>query len=265
MHVHWIDQYRSGNSLIHQLDARVKLTLTIVYIVVASLTPMGAWLAYGMLFALAIVATLVSGLGFALVQRRALVAIPFALAAITIIFTTDGPVVFALSLGSWEIRATEPGLVRFTSIVIKSWLSVQIAVLLAGTTPFSELIAAMKSLHFPRILVAIVSFMWRYVFVLVDEVVRLRRARDARSAVMSGFKGGGTISWRARVVGGMAGNLFLRSYARSERIYQAMAARGYRGDLRTLTMPLPHRMDWGVGVAVASYLAVVLAVGIILR
>ena len=81
MHVHWIDQYRSGNSLIHQLDARIKLVLTIVYIVVASLTPMGAWLAYGMLFALAIAATSVSGLGFSLVQRRALVAIPFALAA----------------------------------------------------------------------------------------------------------------------------------------------------------------------------------------
>ena len=119
MHVHWIDQYRSGNSLIHQLDARVKLTLTIIYIVVASLTPMGAWFAYGMLLALAMAATAVSDLGFSLVQRRALVAIPFALAAITIIFTTDGPVVFTLSLGSWQIQATEPGLVRFTSILIK--------------------------------------------------------------------------------------------------------------------------------------------------
>jgi cobalt/nickel transport system permease protein len=265
MHVHWIDQYRSGDSLIHQLDARVKLVLAIAYIIVVSLTPMGAWFAYGMLFALAMMATLVSGLGLSWVQRRALVAIPFALAAITIIFTTDGPVVFALSLGSWQLEATEPGLVRFISIVIKSWLSVQFAVILAGTTPFSDLVAAMRGLRFPRILVAIVSFMWRYVFVLVDEVVRLRRAREARSAVLPGLKGGGTIPWRARVVGGMAGNLFIRSYSRSERIYQAMAARGYQGELRTLALPQLHTIDWGVAAAVAGYLAIVLAVGIILR
>jgi cobalt/nickel transport system permease protein len=149
--------------------------------------------------------------------------------------------------------------------VIKSWLSVQFAVILAGTTPFSDLVAAMRGLHFPRILVAIVSFMWRYVFVLVDEVVRLRRAREARSAVLPGLKGGGTIPWRARVVGGMAGNLFIRSYSRSERIYQAMAARGYQGELRTLALPQLHTIDWGVAAAVAGYLAIVLAVGIILR
>jgi cobalt/nickel transport system permease protein len=265
MHVHWIDQYRSGNSLIHRLDARVKLTLAIAYILVASLTPVGAWFAYGMLFTFAVVATLASGLGFLLVQRRALVAIPFALAAITIVFTTDGPVAFTQSLGPWRLQATEPGLVRFASILVKSWLSVQIAIILAGTTPFPDLIAAMRSLRFPRALVAIISFMWRYVFVLVDEAVRLRRARDARSAVRSGIKGGGKVTWRAKVVGGMAGNLFLRSYSRSERIYQAMAARGYQGELRTLTLPHPHRIDWSVGVAVVGYLAIVLVVGIVLR
>jgi cobalt/nickel transport system permease protein len=283
MHVHWIDQYRFGTSPVHQLDARVKLLVTIAYILVASLTPVGAWPAYGLLFALVLGATLVTGLGLLLVQRRALVALPFALAALTVLFATEGTTLFTLPIGSWRLTATVPGLIRFLSIVLKSWLSVQMAILLAGTTSFPDLMAAMRSLRFPPILVAIVSFMWRYIFVLADEAMRLRRARDARSAVLpeqspvhstafrdadaklgKGFKSGGTIPWRARVVGGMAGNLFLRSYERSERIYQAMLARGYRGELRTLTPAHLDPRDVWVGVAVTVYLTAVLVAGVLL-
>jgi cobalt/nickel transport system permease protein len=264
MHVHWIDQYHKGTSPVHRLDARVKLVLTIVYILVASLLSVGAWPAYALLFAFAVTATLASGLELPLVLRRSLVVLPFALAAVTVIFTTEGAVAFTVSLGSWQLRATEPGLVRFFSILLKSWLSVQMAVILAATTPFPDLMAAMRSLHFPRILVAIISFMWRYIFVLVDEAMRLSRARDARSAVRPGHKAGGSIPWRAKVVGGMAGNLFLRSYARSERIYQAMTARGYQGELRTLTLPHLHTLDVAVGLAVAAYLVLVLVASIVL-
>jgi len=264
MHVHWIDQYRRGASPVHRLDARIKLTLTIAYILVASLTPTGTWLAYGLLFALVVGATLASELGVLLVQRRALVALPFALAAITVIFSTEGRVLLTLSLGPWRLQATEPGVVRFLSILLKSWLSVQMAVILAATTRFPDLMAAMRSLRFPRILVAIISFMWRYIFVLVDEAMRLSRARDARSAVRPGLKSGGRIPWRARVAGGMAGNLFIRSFARSERIYHAMAARGYQGELRTLTLPHLALYDAGIGLAVIAYLAAVLVAGIVL-
>jgi cobalt/nickel transport system permease protein len=264
MHVHWIDQYRSGTSAVHRLDARVKLVLAIAYILVASLVPVGAWPAYALLFAFAVAATQVSGIGLLFVQRRALVAMPFALAAVTVIFTTEGPAAFLLSLGPWKLQATEPGLVRFFSILLKSWLSVQIAVLLAATTRFPDLISAMRALRFPRILVAVISFMWRYIFVLVDEAMRLSRARDARSAVRPGFSSGGKISWRAKVAGGMAGNLFIRSYARSERIYQAMAARGYQGELRTLTLPQLHAYDVGIGAAVMFYFVAVLVTGILL-
>ena len=261
MHVHWIDPYRSGSSPVHRLDARIKLALTVGYILVASLSPVGAWPAYALLFALAVAATLASGLGLLRVQRRALVALPFALAAITVVFSGDGAVLWNVSLGPWRLHVTEPGLVRFLSIILKSWLSMQMAILLAGTTPFPDLMAAMRSLRFPHILVAIVSFMWRYIFVLVDEALRLSRARDARSAVRPGLKRGGSIPWRARVVGGMAGNLFIRSYARSERIYQAMAARGYQGELRTLASPQLHSYDMAVGLAVAVFLVGVLAAG----
>ena len=100
--------------------------------------------------------------------------------------------------------------------------------------------------------------MWRYLFVLVDEVMRLMRAREARSGHPAERVGriGGSLAWRARVTGGMAGNLMLRSFDRSERIYAAMASRGYDGEVRGL--PRACRLAWAVLAGGLMLLALVL-------
>ena len=139
-------------------------------------------------------------------------------------------------------------------------MSVTAAALLTATTPFPEVIRALRSVGVPAVLVSIVAFMYRYVFVLVDEAQRLLRARAARSAGV-GAGTGGTVAWRARVTGGMAGSLFIRSYERSERIYDAMVARGYDGDVRTLRSPTLRRTDVMVGVVVGAALVAALALG----
>ena len=121
------------------------------------------------------------------------------------------------------------------------------AILLTATTQFPDLMHALRHLRLPQILVAVISFMYRYLFVLADEAMRLLRARQARSAQLPGQKAGGSLWWRARVAGNMVGQLFLRSYDRSDRVYNAMLARGYRGHFLTLN---PHAMqpfDWLAG------------------
>ena len=97
-----------------------------------------------------------------------------------------------------------------------------------------------EHLRVPAILTTIIAFLYRYLFVLTDEVFRLLRARESRSAAVAGQRSGGGVMWRARVAGNMAGQLFLRSYERSDRIYNAMLARGYTGHLQTLN---PHEMQ----------------------
>ena len=119
----------------------------------------------------------------------------------------------------------------FATIALKSWVSVQAALLLAFTTPFHDLVDALRQLRLPTIMVAIVSFMYRYLSVLGGEATRMARARASRSADPGG-RGGGSVIWRARVTGSMVGSLFLRSYERSERIYAAMQARGFEGEFR---------------------------------
>jgi cobalt/nickel transport system permease protein len=137
----------------------------------------------------------------------------------------------------WQLALTDAGLIRFFSIVQKSWLSVQVAVVLTASTSFPTLLQAMRSLRLPRVLVAIAGFTYRYIFVIGDEALRLMRARAARSSAPDG-EGGASIFWRARVTGQMVGSLFLRSIERSERIYDAMLARGYDGEVRSLRPPV---------------------------
>ena len=58
-------------------------------------------------------------------------------------------------MGPWTLELSQPGLERFLSIAVKSWLSVQAAIVLAATTPFPDLLVAMRALKVPRLLVAI--------------------------------------------------------------------------------------------------------------
>ncbi len=246
MHAHFLDPYRQGNSLVHQLDARVKFVLAICFILTTALTPVGAWPVYILLFAIILCVEIVSELGVGFVMKRAVLAFPFVLAALPVIFTIPGTVIFSFNLGPWTISATVEGIERFISIALKSWISVQAAIILASSTPFPELLTAMRALRIPRLLVSIFGLMFRYLFVLVDEAMRLIRARASRSGQTGNpnLKTGGTLAWRATVAGGMAGNLFLRAYDRSDRIYMAMVSRGYDGEVRSTPLPKISLTNW---------------------
>lgn len=239
MHVHFLDPYRPRTSLIHQLDPRVKLVLSLAFIFTTALTPVGAWPVYILLLAIIVSIILLSDLGLRYVWGRAILAFPFVLAAVPIIFTAPEPYLAEIPLGQWTVSISAAGLERFLSIALKSWISVQAAIVLAASTPFPNLLIAMRAIRIPRLLVSIFSLMWRYLFILADEVLRLNRARAARSgqAENPAAKTGGSVLWRARVTGGMAGNLFLRAFERSDRIYNAMLSRGYDGEIRSIPLP----------------------------
>lgn len=245
MEFHFTDPYRPGRSPVHDLSARVKFILGLALIVATSLMPMGAWPAYVLVLSLTLSVSLVANLGIRYLLVRSALASPFLLAAVTVIFTTPGPLWFHVALGPWLVPVTVPGVVRFLSIAFKSWLSVQAAILLTATTPFPELLMAMRALHVPRLLVAIFGLMWRYLALLADEALRLSRARDARSAQGSVPPAWNErrMVWQAQVTGGMVGNLFLRSLDRGERVYAAMAARGYTGELRGFPLPGVRRSE----------------------
>ena len=253
------DRYLERASPVHRLDPRVKVVAAVAFILSVALLPVGAWAAYATAAGLLLLVAVAAHLSPWLVIRRSLLGLPFLLAAISILFTVPGRSVWD---GPWGLTMTDAGLIRFGSIVARSMLSIAAAVLLTTTTRFPDVLHALRHLRVPAVLVAIIAFMYRYLFVLVEEVERLIRARAARSGRLPGAAGGGSVRWRAGVAGHMAGQLLVRSLDRSDRVYQAMLARGYRGELLTLA---PHAMraaDWR---ALALALPVIIALHLIAR
>jgi cobalt/nickel transport system permease protein len=261
MHINTFDRYQTGDSLIHGLDPRVKVVITLLFILSNALLPDGAWLAFVLAWGLILLTSTLSGLGLGYAVKRSFVALPFALAAVTVIFSLPGKPLFTWNIGPWQLTATGAGLTRFASILIRTWVSIQMAILLTATTRFPDLIHALHHLRVPQLMVAIISFMYRYLFVLSDEAMRLLRAREARSARTTSGHGGGSVAWRARVSGNMVGQLFLRSYERSDRVYNAMLARGYDGQYRTMSPHVVYALDWVVGGSAVLILILIQAIG----
>src|SRR5689334_3232857 len=130
MHADAFDRYHHGHSLLHHLDARVKVVVTVAFILSNVMLPDGAWAAFGLALLFLLAANALSGLGLGFTLKRSFVALPFALAAVTAIFSIPGHVLAEWHLGMLTLLPTDAGVLRFVSILIRSWLSVQIAILL---------------------------------------------------------------------------------------------------------------------------------------
>ena len=237
-----LDLYQQRDSPVHRLDPRVKVVLTILVIVSNVLVPEGDWLAMLATWTFLLLVTQLARIPLGFVLSRSAIVLPFTLAAVTTAFSTPGRELFTLP---WpEVTLTEPGLIRLGTIILRSWLSVQAAILLSATTEYPDLIHALRHLKLPGVLVSIISFMYRYLFVLISEARRLLRARASRSAHSSQHQGGLGLRDNIRVGGSMIGQLFLRSIARAERVYRSMQSRGYRGHLLTLNPHIMKTTDW---------------------
>jgi cobalt/nickel transport system permease protein len=110
-------------------------------------------------------------------------------------------------------------------LVLKSYLSAMTVLLLVGTTQIPELLGSLELVKVPRFLLTVALFLYRYLFLVVDEAAHMRAAAAAR----------GGITFKA--ASGALAVLFMRSYSRAEAIHRAMTARGFDGRFR----PLFHR------------------------
>ena len=111
---------------------------------------------------------------------------------------------------------------RVIAAAVKALLSAATLIWLLAVAGFAGVLASLDRLHVPRLFTTLIGTTHRYAFLLVDEARRMKRAADSR-----GYRS--RWIWQARTVGGLIGNLFLRSYERGERVHAAMLCRGYTG------------------------------------
>ena len=224
----FIDQYSDQDSFIHRLDPRTKLITTLVFILAVITTPPTRWQVFALYLFLVAILIFVSKVPIFYILKRSLVIMPFVvMIAIFIPFFREGEVAGSYNVWLWRVSVTYSGLQVLWNILAKAWLSILSLILLTSSTKMTSLLKALEQLRMPRVMVMLLSFMYRYIFVLVDEVMRMKQARDSRNF-------GGKRLWQIRAIGNMIGTLFIRSYERGERVYVAMLARGFDGQTRTL-------------------------------
>ncbi len=237
MKYHFLDQYREADSFIHRLDPRAKFLSTLALVTAIVLVPGASWLSYALFLVLVVLLLAISRVPPLYVLKRSLTVMPFVfMIAVFIPFLGEGTIVWTLNLGTWHIAVTDEGLVRVGGIFCKAWLSVLALITLTATTSMTDLLKGLQKMKFPAIMVMLLGFMYRYLFVISDEAEHLTLARNSRSF-------GGGIKLHVRTLGYMAGALFLRSYERGERIYGAMLSRGFDGTSRSLNELSLERSD----------------------
>lgn len=215
MRLDFFERHSNDDAPLQRLDARIKLLATIAYVILVVATPIGAW---NILAAEALLLAFLIGLSGVPPRDLALRWVGFLLlfGFLTLAVAPSRPesVHFGLPLVALIILA-------------KDSLAFLGTLLLVQVTPFRSLLIGMRKLGVPATLVATLHFMYRYLFVLTEELDRMITSRRART-----FHPSGRLDWG--LLTGLLGILFLRAFERAERVHAAMLSRGWDGTIRTL-------------------------------
>lgn len=234
----FLDAYANLNSVVHRLDPRMKIVAFFALIFAIVLTPIESGISkFGAYFILVLTLTFFAQVPIKYVFQRSLVVLPFVV-LITVFLPfmpnrgTENTVYWHL----YGLSINRYGLLLFSSITIKAWLSTLSMIILTSTTKFTDLLKGLEKLKLGRIMVLIISFMYRYIFVFLEEIKNVQRAMQSRNF-------GGSRRWQWKVLSSLVASTFLRSYEQSERIYVAMLSRGFDGEIRTLDQMQISRID----------------------
>lgn len=224
-----LDRFALQDTAVHRVDPRAKVLATAVFIVCVVSFGKYEVLALLPFVVFPVVLAAEGGIPFGFLARVLLAVSPFALmvGAFNPWFDRE-PVLW---LGDLAVGG---GWVSYTSIIVRFLLTASAALVLTATTGFLGVCLALRKLRVPSVLVTQLLLLYRYLFVLGEEVSRMSQARHLRSV---GRRGMGLA-----VYGQLLGQLLLRTVARAQRIYVAMTCRGFDGEIRVART---LRFTWG--------------------
>jgi cobalt/nickel transport system permease protein len=109
--------------------------------------------------------------------------------------------------------------------------------LLILTTPWIQILVALRWLRIPSVIIDILGMTYRYIFLLLHTVNSMFLAR--RSRTLGGFSGAENRHWLFSIIT----TTLAKSHHLSEGIYIAMLSRGYQGEAKVLNDLRLRRLD----------------------
>ncbi|MCL1818177.1 MAG: cobalt ECF transporter T component CbiQ [Spirochaetaceae bacterium] len=208
-----------GDSPVHRLHPLAKVLVTLAYMTAVISFPPGNVSGLAVFLAYPLVLLPASGTPPGPLAGRLLCALPFALMGglSNLLLMRET----AFHIGSFAVSS---GLVSFTSLMLKTLLTVCAVLLLAATTSFTDIAAQLAALRVPRIFCLQLIMTYRYIGVLLHEAASMTRAYLLRAACRRGI--------RIKDMGSFLAQLIVRSFDRAARVYRAMTSRGFTGVYR---------------------------------
>lgn len=212
-------------SVPHRLAPAPKLVATVLFVIAVALVPQQQVLPVIVNAIVLAVVIFSSRLPWRVVAVRLLVIVPFVFFAFLLPFVGQGERTevagIAISIdGAWGAWG----------VLTKAALGATATIILSSTTSIPDLLRALTTLRVPSMIIAIVSFMFRYLELVISQMHRTRTAMTARAHDPRWF-------WQIRPIALSAGAIFVRTYERGERVHLAMMARGYSGSMPRVDVP----------------------------
>jgi len=227
----WLDEFSGRDTPMHRIDPRAKVLATVVFLVCVVSMDKYDLLALLPFVIFPIVLVSESGMPSRELWTRLAIAAPFAL-----VVGIFNPFFDQAVVGTIGPITVTGGWVSYASIMVRFLLTTSAALMLIATTGMTGVCAGIERLGVPDVLSTQLLFLYRYIFVLAEEVMRLARARSLRSFDNRGMG--------IRVYGSILGHLLLRSVARAQRVFDAMQCRGFDGHVRTRSVLRMTSRDW---------------------
>lgn len=221
--------------LFQGLDPRVKVITLLFFIILVGLARDLRILL--LIFILAFLCIMLSKVPQVVFLKRLFIFIPIftAVIAIPALFITPGDPLLSLA-GKTVI--TQQGARTAGFLIMRVVDSLSLALLLVLTTPWTKLLAALRWLRLPSLIVAVLGMTYRYIFLLLHTTNAMFLARRSRS--IGGFSGGENRRWLGRALV----TSMMKSQYLSEEVYLAMLSRGYQGEVYSLTDFTMRRRDY---------------------
>ncbi|NOX55342.1 MAG: cobalt ECF transporter T component CbiQ [Planctomycetes bacterium] len=207
------DRYGRRTTVCHRWSPRLKLVATLLLIAVAVTVPVEYWPVQGVLACLVFTAHSLARIPVAYLLRRLAIFLPM---------------LFLLSISVPASQAFRSGWEIMAAVMIRGTLAFCAALWLVNVMPFDQLLVTLRRLRVSDVFIAILAFMYRYFFVLWDELEKMVTARRARTLGRVGL----ATRWKSSA--SLIAMLLIRAMGRAERVHGAMCARGWDGRVRTL-------------------------------
>jgi cobalt/nickel transport system permease protein len=233
-----LDRLSYQDTIVHRLDPRAKVVCTLLFLFTVISFPKYEIAALMPFFLFPVLLATLGDIPIGFLLKKIVIVSPFA-----IFIGIFNPLLDTRIVAVIAGVPLSAGWLSFLTILIKFTLTISAALLLIATTSFPGICHALRRLGVPAVFVSQLLFLYRYLFVLSEEAMRLVRARDMRSF---GNRGSST-----KVVARLIGALFIRTVERAERIYSAMLSRGFSGDIPSVKQ---HRFRLNDGLYISTTL-----------